>query len=204
MSIYNCTIIIQHVREQVWAVSEKLTRFLLEQQALPVFVMPDLPADQAAIRVELKRHDVYLFFTVECASKKEADLMVQQLSERIETEAFSRKAEAHIGVAGFVTPELVTMNLDLVLQGLNPQALYAVYRTGAVYEIHGEERIHELEDPHSPLFQVEFAQGGLRKLSALEARQVLNSRSFTYVWTRRGGGRKHFSQNNDNWFARHA
>lgn len=200
MSIFNGTIIIQRVREQGWTLSERLTRFLLDQQDLHVFPMPDLPADQDPIQVELKRSDVYLTFTLDCSSKADAQDKVNQLCERIEENYLKRRSEANIGVAGFVNPDPVSMHLDLVLQGLNPQALYAVYRTGAVYELHGDEKIHDLEDPHSPLFGPE----GLRKLPANEARMVLNGRSFTYVWSRRGSMRKHLPLNGDNWLARHA
>lgn len=200
MIIFSGTIIIQRVREQGWTLSERLTRFLLDQQDLQVFPMPDLPADQDPIQVELKRNDVYLTFTLASNSKAEAQDQVNQLCQRIEETYLQRISVAHIGVAGFVNPEPVEMPLDLVLQGLSPLALYAVYRSGAVYELHGDEKLVDLEDPHSPLFGPE----GLRKLPASEARTVLNGRSFTYVWSRRGAMRKHLPFDKDNWLARHA
>ncbi len=200
MSIFNCTIIIQRVREQGWTLSERLTQFLLDQQDLQMFQMPDLPADQDPIQVELKRNDVYLTFTLAATHKTAAQDQVNLLCQRIEEQFLQRRVQEHFGVAGFVNPETVTMHLDLVLQGLNPQALYAVFRTGAVYELHGDEKIHDLEDPYSPL----YGEHGLRKLTAQEARAVLNGRSFTYVWSRRGSMRKHLPDSGHQWMAKRA
>ena len=56
-----------------------------------------------------------------------------------------------------------------------------------------------------------FGPEGLRKLAAAESRQVLNSRQYTPIWSRREGARRrdrgesaHRRDRGDGWFARHA
>lgn len=201
MTIYHCTLILQNAPHQIGSLAKSLRDFLLEQPSLPVFSMPDLPPGQEAIQLEQKRNDLYLSFSLKCASKKEADNLIQQLSEELENRFFNGQANARMCVAGLVSSEPARMTLELIMQSLNPQLLYAVYSTGAVYEIHGQELIEDLEDPHNPLFNLAFTSGGLRKLSAYESQKVLNARAITYLWARRKQLRRYLSLNEGGWSA---
>ncbi|MEZ0371241.1 MAG: hypothetical protein ACAI44_19260 [Candidatus Sericytochromatia bacterium] len=197
MDIYQITIILQRAQVSFAELSQRLLSLMQAQTELPLFTMPDLPPGQAPIQIELRRKDVYLCCTVACESAAAAHRRLEDLTDRIQAEICNGLTGPFMEVAGFVNSEALSMQLELVLQG--PACSYAVYHTGAVLSLRGHETIAELEDPFSPLFR----PGGLRKLEAAETRQVLNSRQFQPVWTRRGTKRIRPLEGED-WFARHA
>lgn len=195
MNAYAITLIVQGSSEVFGSLSKKILSAIEAQTDLPLFTMPDLPSEQAAIQLEPRRTGLHLSCTVASDSAAEARQRLQAFSQSLEAELGQDPRHAFVSVADFVQPEPLTMQLDMVLQ--DAIRCYGVYHTGTVYALNGHEQLSELEDPFSLLFQA----GGLDRLEAAEARQILNSRQIEPIWTRRG---RRSRMPGEGWLQRHA
>jgi len=195
MNAYAITLIVQGSSEVFGSLSKKIMHAIEAQTDLPLFTMPDLPSEQAAIQLEPRRTGLHLCCTIASDSAAEAHRQLQAFSRTLEDELSADPRHAFINVAAVVQPEPLHMQLDMVLQ--DALRCYGVYHTGTIYALNGHEQLSELEDPFSLLFQA----GGLDRILPAEARQILNSRQIEPIWTRRGARSRH---QGDGWLPRHA
>lgn len=182
MSLFIIRILIHKTNESYAALAWRLPAFILAQPEIAIFEMPDIPADQMPVLIEEHRYGVHLAFVVAHSARADAVRQMLLLSARLHTQAFEGGREKNLDLAGSVEWAPTRMELDLVLQDPVSEGFYGLYRAGAVYALEGHERIEELENPHSVLFQ----PGGLRKLPAPHASQVRGSKRLRHIWSQRG------------------
>ncbi|PKL75229.1 MAG: hypothetical protein CVV27_16455 [Candidatus Melainabacteria bacterium HGW-Melainabacteria-1] len=182
--------IIHHVPDPRGELAAMLPQLISTQQDLDLFTPPDLPPDEGPIDIKQSRDDIFLSFYLKTPNQIVAEQELAHLDESLRSYVQARHPFAEI--AGYLSSAPIRMELELILKDNNPDRYFAVYHSGAVYELGGDEPLSELADPFSSL----FGSGGLHKLTALEARRVLNSRNCQPIWSSRGniGSRMPFTR----------